>query len=253
MAWYSGVVVDRQFSDARLAELYDVLHPWERRGDFDFYLPLLMESQAVLDVGCGTGALLHGAREAGHRGRLCGLDPAAAMLERARRRSDIEWVLGDLASVGWDREFDLIVMTGHAFQVLLEDDDLRASLGAVRSALTDEGRFVFETRNPRVRAWERWTPGHVIEGTDGEGGVVRMAHQIETPVEGGVVRFSTTFTSPRWDRPLVSRSTLRFLDRDLLSTLLSGAGLAIVEQFGDWNGDPLTDTSPEIITVARRG
>jgi len=253
LAWYSGAVVDRQFSDVRLAELYDVLHPWGRRGDFDFYLPLIMASEAVLDVGCGTGALLHGAREAGHTGRLCGLDPAGAMLEVASWRSDIEWVLGDLASVTWDRQFDLVVMTGHAFQVLLEDDELRASLGAIRSALTDDGRFVFETRNPRARAWEHWTPDHVVEAADDEGVVIRMAHQVETPVEGDVVRFSTTFTSPRWDRPRVSRSTLRFLDPDSLSSFLSAAGLAIVEQFGDWNGDPLTDASPEIITVARRG
>jgi len=49
-----------------------------------------------LDVGCGTGALLHQARESSHCGRLCGLDPADGMLKQARARSDIEWVLGDL-------------------------------------------------------------------------------------------------------------------------------------------------------------
>ncbi len=144
-------------------------------------------------------------------------------------------------------------MTGHAFQVLLEDDDLRASLRAIPSALTDDGRFVFETRNPRARAWEHWTPDRVVEAVDGEGVVIRMAHQVETPVEGDVVRFATTFTSPRWDRPRVSRSTLRFLEPVSLSSFLAAAGLAIVEQLGDWNGDPLTDASPEIITVARRG
>ena len=47
-------------------------------------------------------------------------------------------------------------------------------------------------------------------------------------------------------------STLRFLDADSLSSFLSGAGLAIEEQLGDWDGQELTDTSPEIITVARR-
>ncbi len=252
MSWYCGAVVDRAFSDAGLAGLYDVLHPWGSRRDFDFYLPLVMAAQSVLDVGCGTGALLHGAMEAGHTGRLCGLDPAAAMLDRARTRPDIEWVLGDLASVAWDREFDLVVMTGHAFQVLLADDELRGALRAVRRALTDAGRFVFETRNPLVRAWERWTPDNAVEATDPAGVVVRMADQVETPVEGDRVRFTTTFTAPGWDRPKVSRSTLRFLDAGSLSAFVSGAGLVIEEQFGDWDRAPLTDTSPEIITVARR-
>jgi SAM-dependent methyltransferase len=247
------VVVDHAYSDDRLAELYDALNPWGARGDFDFYLGLVMSARAVLDVGCGTGALLHRAREAGHTGRLCGLDPAAAMLAQAGKRSDSEWILGDLASVGWDQEFDLVVMSGHAFQVFVSDDDLRASLATIRSALTEGGRFAFETRNPLVRPWERWTPDNAVEVADAAGSVVRVEHQVETLVDGDVVRFTETFTSPGWDRPQVSRSSLRFLDVRSLSSFLSGAGLTIEEQFGDWTRRPLTGTSPEIITIARRG
>lgn len=242
-------MVDRQFSDAGLAALYDLFCSWERRRDFDFYLPLLMSAEAVLDVGCGTGALLHGARDAGHTGRLCGLDPADGMLRQARRRSDIEWVLGDLGGVAWDREFDLVVMTGHAFQVLLEDDELRASLAAIRSALVDGGLFAFETRNPRAREWVRWTPDNAVEVVDPGGATVRMAHEVET-VDGEFVSFVTTFTSSAWAQPRVSHSTLRFLDAGALSQFLSEAELAIEEQFGDWDRQPLTDTSPEIITIA---
>ncbi len=58
------------FTDAEQAALYDLLHPPGERNDFRFYLPLIMEAESVLDVGCGTGALLHMAREAGHSGRL---------------------------------------------------------------------------------------------------------------------------------------------------------------------------------------
>jgi SAM-dependent methyltransferase len=243
-------VVDRQFSDAGLAELYDVFHPWDCRDDLGFYLPLVMSAEAVLDVGCGTGALLHRARQVGHAGRLCGLDPAGGMLEQARKRSDIDWILGDLASVRWDQQFDLVVMTGHAFQVFVEDDELRASLAAIRSALTEDGRFAFETRNPIARAWQRWTPDNAVDATDASGAALRMEHKVETPVERGIIRFTTTFTSPAWERPQVSRSTLRFLDAESLSSFLSGAGMAIEEQFGDWNRRPLTDASPEIITIA---
>lgn len=241
-------MVDYQFSEPRLTELYDAF--CAGREDFDFYLPLVMSAKSVLDVGCGTGELLRSAREAGHTGRLCGLDPASAMLKQARKRPDVEWVHGYLSSVDWRREFDLVVMTGHAFQVLVEDDQLRASLAAIRTALTEDGRFVFETRNPSARGWEAWIPDNAVEIVHG-GSVVRMAHQVETPVEGDVVSFTATYTSPSWDRPLVSRSTLRFLDADSLSAFLSGAGLIVEEQFGDWDRRPLTDTSPEIVTVAR--
>lgn len=146
-------MVDRLFSEPGLAALYDTL--CAERDDFGFYLPLVLSARTVLDVGCGTGKLLHMAREAGHTGRLCGLDPAEAMLDVARRRRpDVDWVLGDLETVVMEGEFELAVMTGHAFQVLVEDDQLCSSLAAVRSAVTENGRFVFETRNPPARAWE---------------------------------------------------------------------------------------------------
>lgn len=245
------MVVDRLFSQPGLARWYDLF--CAGRPDFTFYLPLVMSARAVLDVGCGTGALLRLARDAGHRGRLCGLDPADAMLDQALGQSDIEWTLGDLASVAWDQEFDLVVMTGHAFQVFVTDAEIRASLAAIRSALTNDGRFAFETRNPQVRAWESWTPDHAVEVVDAAGTVARMAQSVELPVDGDMVSFTTTFTSSGWDGPQVSRSTLRFLGADSLTSLLLGAGLAIDEQFGDWDRRALTDTGPEIITIAKRG
>lgn len=243
---------DRVFSDEKLAELYDVLHPWGKADDDAFYLDLVMRASAVLDVGCGTGLLLRKARETGHTGRLCGLDPAEAMLNIARKQTDIEWITGDLYSTAFDREFDLIVMTGHAFQVFVEDDHLRDTLVSVRAALTEGGRFGFETRNPLVRGWERWVPENAVDVVHPDGGIVRMEHQFHEPVTSDVVSFTSTFTSPTLNGAQTSRSTLRFLDADSLLRFLTDAGLAVEQQFGYWDRSPLIDTSPEIITIASR-
>ena len=201
-------MVDRLFSEPRLAELYDAF--CAGRPDFDFYLPLVMSAKSVLDVGCGTGELLRLAREAGHTGRLCGLDPAEAMLQVAQQRRDVEWVHGDLNSVDWSREFDLVVMTGHAFQVFVDDNQLRASLAAIRSALTEDGRFVFETRNPTARGWEAWTPDNAVEIMH-SGRLVRW--RTRNAHCRGYRFLHRYFTSSSWDRPVVSRSTLRDADR----------------------------------------
>jgi SAM-dependent methyltransferase len=91
------------FSDADAAALYDLLNPWDPRlwsGD-RFYHELVMAADSVLDVGCGTGSMLACARDHGHRGRLIGLDPDRAALERARRRADVEWVEGPAADARW--------------------------------------------------------------------------------------------------------------------------------------------------------
>jgi len=51
----------------------------------------VMAAGSVLDVGCGTGSMLHRARDRGHAGRLVDLEPDRAALARARRRTDVEW------------------------------------------------------------------------------------------------------------------------------------------------------------------
>ena len=79
-----------------------------------------------------------------------------------------------------------------------------------------------------------------------------MVHEVGAPLEGEVVSFHTAFTSPAWERPEESRSSLRFLDADSLSRFLSETRFAVEEQFGDWDRQPLTKASPEIITIARR-
>ena len=245
-------MIERQFAERHLAALYDPLCGRESRADFRFYLPLVMSAKAVLDVGCGTGALLKWARESGHTGRLVGLDPARGMLDVARTRSDVEWILADPTTVAWDREFDVAVMTGHAFQQLIDDEEIRASLAAVHASLARGGVFAFETRNPLAREWERWTPERQVEFVAADGAAASFHAEVETPAAGDVVRFTVTYASDRWDRPESSLSTLRFLGTDALSAFLTDAGFVIQEQFGDWDRSEFVDGSPEIITIARR-
>ncbi|GAA3140345.1 class I SAM-dependent methyltransferase [Streptomyces rameus] len=249
---HTAAVVDHVFADLSLAALYDSLNPWGP-GD-DFYLGLLREAGAVLDIGCGTGQLLRRARAEGHQGRLTGLDPAAAMLVQARRaRPDVEWVLGDVRVRRWRPEFDLVVMTGHAFQELVTDEEIRVCLRAARAALRDGGRFVFETRNPGARAWERWTPDRVHRATAADGTPVRVWHEVrDDGPHGDRVYFTETYAGPRWPGPQVNHSVLRFLDAGALEGFLAEAGLTVADQYGDWDRSALTPASPEIITVARK-
>lgn len=245
-------MVDLQFSDPALAALYDDVCPRARRLDFDFYLPLALKAGSVLDLGCGTGAFLHEVRETGHAGRLCGLDPAAGMIAQARRHAGIEWRQGDIVSAGFREAFDLVIMTGHAFQVLVEDHQLSATLAAVHAALVMGGRFAFETRNPKARAWESWTEASMAKVADSEGRPINVACEVTAPFDGRTVSFIQTYTSPGWPEARISPSTLRFLDVETLAALLAEAGFAIEAQFGDWDRAPLTDGSPEVIVLARR-
>ncbi|SHF75779.1 Methyltransferase domain-containing protein [Jatrophihabitans endophyticus] len=244
---------DASFDDDYLASLYDLI---ERHGgpDETFYLELARSARSVLDVGCGTGAMLHQLRDSGHEGRLVGLDPAAGMLAQARRRDDVEWRLGYLPAAGFVAGFEFVYMTGHAFQVLPDDAAALELLAAVRRALVPGGRFAFETRNPVVRPWERWTSDDVVEVRDARGRAVRVRHDLEQVrhEDGGAahVTFTETFAVTGRPEPLVSRSTLRFLPAAGLDQLLAVAGFDVDERYGDWDRGPFTADSPEIVTVA---
>jgi SAM-dependent methyltransferase len=241
------------YSDADAAALYDLLNPWDgtRFPSDSFYDELVRNADAVLDVGCGTGSMLRHARESGHAGRLVGLDPDSAALERARGRTDIEWVLGVAADARWDREFDLATMVSHAFQCFVGDEELRASLAAIRASLCDGGRFVFETRHPQARAWEDWNPTNASEVVDGADRMLRVWHHVESVV-GDVVTLTETTSDRDGGILRVDRASLRFLDVPALGAFLAEAGFAVEAQYGDWRRGPIDECSREIITIARR-
>ncbi|MER7394520.1 class I SAM-dependent methyltransferase [Streptomyces sp. NPDC000151] len=248
------------FSDADVAALYDLLNPWDpdRHAGDRFYDGLVMAADDVLDVGCGTGAMLRLAREQGHRGRLVGLDPDRGALERARRRRDVEWVEGTAADAPGGGGFGLVTMTGHAFQYLVTDEEVRASLAAIHGALGPGGRFAFETRHPQARAWEGWDPTDpddvvelVVELVGGVGRGLRVWHEVES-VSGGVVTFREVVAGAEGVVLHVEHTRLRFLGVAALNGFLVEAGFRVEGQYGDWRRGALTRDSREIVTVARR-
>lgn len=235
------------YDDVEDARLYDVQNPWGPSDEF--YLAYVLAAGDVLDVGCGTGALLKRARRDGHTGRLVGLDPAGdGMLAVAREAADIEWMQGVLTPDAFHEEFDLVTMTGHAFQELRTDDEVLGTLRGMRDAIRPGGRVAFETRNPGARAWESWD-GMTSEEPYGDA-TVTTRFEVRK-VEGDLVTFAEVLDGGLW-HGAENASTLRFLSRLDLDRFLFEAGLAVETFYGDWESGPLTDTSPEIITIARR-
>src|SRR5829696_4102446 len=131
---------------------------YDRRDSSDtgvaFYASLAQETGGpVLEVACGTGRVAIPIARQGFA--VTGLDVIPAMLDRARFKAEaadlpVRWVEGDARSFDLGEErFQLIFLTGNAFQAFLTNADQEALLGRVRAHLHDEGLFAFETRNPR--------------------------------------------------------------------------------------------------------
>jgi hypothetical protein len=129
-------------------------------------------------------------------------------------------------------------MTGHAFQFLVTDNDLRASLAAIHAALREGGRFVFETRHPQAQAWQDWNPSNRSDIIGPAGRALRVWHEVES-VDSDVVTFTGTTAEPNGPVLRVDRTSLRFLDPEALSTFLDVVGFQIEAQYGDWCRAPI--------------
>jgi len=237
------------YQDARIAEIYDLINP--RAQETDFYLSLAdLRPSHVLDLGCGTGTLCCALSERGHR--VTGVDPAGAMLAIARRKphgEQVEWVECSAQAYRSNRRFDLIVMTGHAFQILLTDTDALAVLETMSGHLNQRGRVAFETRNPSMDWAGAWAarPPVVRMLPDGE-----LVETLEiSGTDGELISFQTSYRFPH--ATLTTSSTLRFPSREHVEALIARSGLVVCEVFGDWNARPFeASRSREIIFIAER-
>jgi SAM-dependent methyltransferase len=206
----------------------------------------------VLDLGCGTGEL---AAALAPGRRVVGVDPAAAMLDVARSRPGgerVQWIEQDARTLRLDERFDLILLTGHAFQVFLTEQDQHALLAAIAVHLAPNGRFIFDSRNPALRTWEN---------RDRHNSLRRLDH----PQLGGV----ETWNEPRYDEDtqiltyvngytvlatgetFSASAQIRYTEQEAIARLIEAAGLSVERWLGDWDGSAYHPSAREIIPLGR--
>jgi SAM-dependent methyltransferase len=242
----SCALPDEHYVNPELAELYDLDSPWSP--DRDFYLSQAgPPPQSILDFGCGTGLICNAYAALGHD--VTGVDPARAMLDVARRKphgARIEWVEATAQTYRSLKRFDLIIMTGHAFQVLLEDEDVAAALETMRMHLKPSGKAVFESRNRAIDWAKEWSSEFILKLP---GKTVRESWRV-FPMQNDRLKFESLYRFP--DKTLISQSQLRFMSRAEIEAGLAAVGFAVESLFGDWNGAPFDErASKEMIFTVR--
>jgi len=220
---------DPAFSDPRLAATYDVFEG--ERDDLDHYERLIDEfgAASVLDVGCGTGEL---AIRLARRGiAVIGVDPAGASVDIARSKpgaDTVRWIVGTIDAVP-AASADLATMTGNVAQVFLTDEAWDSTLAGVARCLRSDGVFVFETRDPERRAWERWTPELLRATAELPGGDSATTWCTLTSVDLPLVSFRFTTVFEADGAELTSESTLRFRTRPEIEDSLDAAGFDVLD------------------------
>src|SRR5258708_11491374 len=104
----------------------------------------------ILDVGCGSGRLLHSLRSLGFTGRLVGLDPHLKQSQTFENHVEIQ--KSELTSFVDAKGYDLICLM-HTFEHLAEQEE---SLNAIKLLLKPEGLCVISIPIVGSAQWHRF-------------------------------------------------------------------------------------------------
>jgi len=221
--------------------LYDLLNQFEE--DVPFYLGLARQAGGkVLEIGCGTGRVLHRLLEAGVD--VVGLDISAEMLRRARERlaggPRVELVQGDMRTFQLPHEFSLIIMPYCTFMYATSDAERRAVFERCYRHLAPGGVLAFDFPAGEVEIGEG-LPYLALQGVHPLTGQV-LIHTVQ--VKGirkdlrllNQVSYHMAADSPA--KITVHASLEGVCRSEQVEELLVEAGFAVRGVYSDYSGTP---------------
>jgi SAM-dependent methyltransferase len=242
-------------------EVEALFYDWECRQflrtqnkDLAFLTSLIPGLQgAVLELGCGSGRVaLH---LAGAGARVVGLDHSGPMLECLRSKvirtsaetaNRIRLHEADIADFDLGERFSLIVAAYNTLCYLLQPDELRTCIRAVRSHLEPGGRFfcqvsdIAKNREPKPE-WELLAADKL--SANGDGPFVAMYERVSLEEEKRIVNFHERYalTWPEGHQE-THEFTLRMrsICHADIKRVFEEEGLRIVNAYGDLDLSPLT-------------
>lgn len=254
------------------AELYDLLHG-DDAADISFYVEEAERAEPpVLELACGTGRVLIPVAEAGVP--VWGVDVTPAMLAQAEKkvaalpaevRQRITLRQGDMRDFDLDQRFGLVYIPARSFLHLMTVEDQLAALRNMRNHLRPGGRLAlnfFQPSIPTIAAHLRKGGSALqpldLEGTDPETGQRTVGWETREYLPATqVIRNNWIFDVLDADGRMVDRYyrslTLRWIYRYEFEHLLARTGFELEALYGDLERDPVTESSTELVWVARRG
>ncbi|HZN16548.1 MAG TPA: class I SAM-dependent methyltransferase [Acidimicrobiales bacterium] len=200
----------------------------------------------ALEFAVGTGRFAIPLIERGIR--VDGIDSSEAMATQLRERVPRARVeIGDMASVDMGRTYPLVFLVATSLFLLLEQDDqVRCFENAARH-LTKRGQFVVNTFVPQP---SRFPDGQTVRASDvSDGGVSLEVAKHDGTRQRVDVQYVTIDDSGKIELFPIHLRYAWPAELDLMARI---AGLKLVDRFGGWRGEPLTDVTPEHVSVYRR-
>ncbi len=245
----------------------------------------------ILELACGSGRVTTALLRDGHEVVGLDLSPAMLERAAARvgklgraARERATLIQGDVRDFDLGARFPLILMAFNSFEHLYTRVEVAACLERVQAHLEEGGRFAFDVHNPNLdwlmrdptRRWARtvfrhpttgeriaYSTNHVYDPVS-QVAVIRIYYE---PVDPAPTRASrgagerkalatsrgSTRGEPEDNREparTVVLSQRKFFPAEL-EALVTHAGFAVEERYGDFAGEPLTGGAESQLLVCR--
>jgi SAM-dependent methyltransferase len=208
----------------------------------------LQPGARILDLGCGQGR--HAVILARLGFRVAGFDRSATLLHRAQEaardaRCEAEWVLGDMRSLPFCREFDVCLSLFTSFGYFEAETENEEVLRQVHRVLRPGALLLLDLTNRDYHvqhlsptSWRRQGEAILLE---------------ETRFDPSTCRSTTTFTWLESGQAESITHSVRHYTAPEITAKLRHAGLEPVALYGDMDGSAFAAGSRRLIVVARKG
>jgi len=173
----------------------------------------------------------------------------------------IRWVQADCRTLDLGERFDVVTLTGNAFQEFRTRADQEGLLSSVVRHLTPRGLFAFETRFPRPSAlfapetppgeWSQEVSWRTFVNDAGQTVTVSTSQRHDPLLQEVEYVIFQRWEEAGGPQVRTERALLRFVYPREMEALLHYNGLTVHAAYGDWDRQPLTGTSPRMIYVCR--
>ncbi|MGN0250690.1 MAG: class I SAM-dependent methyltransferase [Oliverpabstia sp.] len=233
--------------------------------DVEFALSVIgIEPKHILEIACGSGRFLVPMANAGHN--VTGLDFDEHMLNRIATKisgnQNIRWHKSDVINDEWENGFDIVLLVANFLSNIVSDMDYEQAqelmIKKSADALVSGGYVLIDyayTFYP-----EKWfnnpNPNIVWQGTDSEGNSGKMVLLNNTyDTETGIAKCTR-----RFEMTLVDGSSLiqeiptekHFATIEQVREWLKRSGFVIENEWGDYQGNPISENTSRAIIWAKK-
>ena len=233
--------------------------------DVEFALSVIgVEPTRILEIACGSGRFLVPMANAGHN--VTGLDFDEHMLNRISTKisgaQNIRWHKSDVINDKWETGFDIVLLVANFLFNIVSDMDYKQAqelmIKKSSGALVSGGYVLIDyayTLYP-----EKWfsnpNPNIVWQGTDSEGNWGKMVLLNNTyDKKTGIAKYTR-----RFEMTLADGSSLvqeiptekHFATLEQVREWLNRSGFVIENEWGDYQGNPISENTHRAIIWAKK-